>query len=76
MYLQGLYFNTVNNQELSPHKVTKVLYICDNDTQYPLTDRFICKPGLKPNRRLIDKLVKEPVEFAAIVIYNLIYKFA
>ena len=31
-----------------------------------LLERFICVSGLKPNRRLNDKLVKELVEFAAI----------
>lgn len=31
-----------------------------------LFERFISVPGIKPNRRLNDKLVKEVVEFAAI----------
>ena len=31
-----------------------------------LLERFICVSGIKPNRRLNDKLVKELVEFAAI----------
>jgi hypothetical protein len=30
-----------------------------------LLERFICVSGIKPNRRLNDKLVKELVEFAA-----------
>ena len=32
-----------------------------------LLERFISVSGIKPNRRLNDKLVKEVVEFAAIV---------
>jgi hypothetical protein len=31
-----------------------------------LLERFICVSGIKPDRRLNDKLVKELVEFAAI----------
>jgi len=31
-----------------------------------LLERFICVFGIKPNRRLNDKLVKELVEFTAI----------
>jgi hypothetical protein len=31
-----------------------------------LLERFICVSGIKPNRRLNDKLVKELIEFAAI----------
>lgn len=31
-----------------------------------LLERFICTSGIRPNRRLNDKLVKELVEFAAI----------
>jgi hypothetical protein len=30
-----------------------------------LLERFICVSGIKPNRRLNDKLVKELIEFAA-----------
>ena len=31
-----------------------------------LLERFICVSGIRPNRRLYDKLVKELIEFAAI----------